>query len=74
MRSECNTQTIDYCFHFQFTSFVFQKSWNNEKVISSEKGILIDAFEKNIPRDCLKNHLEIEKGLAKESLIYKALF
>ena len=53
---------------------MFQKSWNNEKVISSEKGILIDAFVKNIPRDCLKNHLEIEKGLAKESLIYKALF
>ena len=46
---------------------MFHKSWNNEKVISS-------AFEKNIPRDCLKNHLEIEKGLAKEVLIYKALF
>lgn len=53
---------------------MFHKSWNNEKVISSEKGILTDAFEKNIPRDCLKNHPEIEKGLAKEVLIYKALF
>lgn len=30
---------------------MFHKSWNNEKVISSEKGILTDAFEKNIPRD-----------------------
>ena len=39
-------QTINYCLHFQFTSLVLQKSCNSGKVISFEKGILLDAFKK----------------------------